>query len=128
MIAVDTSAVVAILRSEPAAQQMLAKLIDAGGSAISAGNVLELQLVLNGREIAGWSDVENLFRTHRIAIHPFDEPQLHLARAAAVRYGKGRHKAALNYGDCFAYAFARSEDIPLLCTGSDFARTDVKIA
>lgn len=128
MIVVDTSAVVAILRSEAAAPQMLAKLIEAGSGVMSAANVLELQLVLNGREISGWPDVEELFRTHRIAVNSFDERQLKFAREAAVRYGKGRHRAALNYGDCFAYALARSEGVPLLCTGADFAATDLKIA
>lgn len=107
---------------------MLAKLIEAGSGVMSAANVLELQLVLNGREISGWPDVEELFRTHRIAVNSFDERQLKFAREAAVRYGKGRHRAALNYGDCFAYALARSEGVPLLCTGADFAATDLKIA
>ena len=51
-----------------------------------------------------------------------------MAREAAIRFGKGRHKAALNYGDCFAYALAKSENIPLLCTGADFALTDVSVA
>jgi len=51
-----------------------------------------------------------------------------LARGAAVRIGKGRHKAALNFGDCFAYALARSEGIKLLCTGNDFPQTDVELA
>ncbi len=129
MIAVDTSAVVALLKGEKSEPSLRGKLQDADNALISAGNVLELQLVLNGaREIAAWPMAEALFLKYRIAIHPFDERQLRLAREAAVRYGKGRHRAALNYGDCFAYALARSEDIPLLCTGADFAATDIKIA
>ena len=57
-----------------------------------------------------------------------NEQQLRVAREAAVSYGKGRHKAGLNFGDCFAYALAKTEDIPLLCTGKDFAATDLAIA
>lgn len=108
--------------------QLIEKLADSGGCIISAASVLELQLVLNDREFAGWPDVEDLFRTHQIAIRAFDAQQLYLARDAAIRYGKGRRKAGLNFGDCFSYALARAEDIPLLCTGRDFTATDVKIA
>lgn len=128
MIVVDTSALVAILRSEPSASQILLKLIAADRAIISTGNVLELQLVLNGREIAGWSEVEDLFQLHNIQIRSFGEAQLRVAREAAARYGKGRHKARLNFGDCFAYALAYDEDAALLCTGADFARTDLHIA
>lgn len=129
MIAVDTSAIVALLKAEASEPSLRRKLQDADSALMSAGNVLELQLVLNGaREIAAWPVAEALFGKYRIAIHPFDERQLQLAREAAVRFGRGRHKAALNYGDCFAYALARSEGIPLLCTGADFAATDVKLA
>jgi ribonuclease VapC len=51
-----------------------------------------------------------------------------MAREAAVRFGKGRHKAGLNFGDCFAYALAKVEDVPLLCSGQDFSATDIAIA
>jgi ribonuclease VapC len=129
VIAVDTSAVVAIFRAENGAEELLTKLEQSNRALISAASVLELQLVLGGeRAIASWSRVEEFFRTNQIAIQPFDERQLHFARDAATRYGKGRHKARLNFGDCFAYALAKAEDIPLLCTGSDFAATDVAVA
>lgn len=68
-----------------------------------------------------------MLRENSISARAFDERQLELARDAAIRFGKGRHKAGLNFGDCFAYALAKSEDIPLLCTGGDFAVTDVAI-
>ncbi len=129
MIAVDTSAVVAILKGEPSEARLRAILEAADGAMMSAANVLELQLVLGGtHEIAAWPLAEAVFGQYRIAICSFDERQLRIARVAAVRYGKGRHKAALNFGDCFAYALARSEGIPLLFTGTDFAATDVAIA
>ena len=129
MIVVDTSAVVAIIRGEPEEQRLLAKLMEADGALMSAGSVLELQLAFAGKsENTVWPDVGNFLRIYRVSIRPFDERQLGFAREAAVRFGKGRHKAKFNYGDCFAYALARAEGVPLLCTGRDFAATDVKIA
>jgi ribonuclease VapC len=129
MIALDSSAVIAILYREADAARLRERLENADGILISAANVLELQIVVAGtRSRTGWSDVEALLAQYRVVVHPFDERQLRLARAAAVRYGKGHHKAALNFGDCFAYALARSENIALLCTGTDFAATDLKVA
>ena len=131
MIVVDTSAAVAILWDEPQAPRLRAVLEAnwSSGALISTGNLLELQLVLAGaRSRTGWSDADALFAKYRIAAHPFDERQLRVAREAAVKFGKGRHKAGLNFGDCFAYALAKVEDVPLLCTGKDFAATDVAIA
>ncbi len=131
MIAVDTSAVVAILWGEADEVRLRAALEVnwSSGAVVSTGNLLELQLVLAGsRSRTGWADAEALFAKYRIAAHPFDERQLQVAREAAVRFGKGRHKAGLNFGDCFAYALARVEDVPLLCTGKDFAATDIAIA
>jgi ribonuclease VapC len=117
VIAIDASAVVAILRSKSAAARLTEKLPDADRCIISAANVLELQLALNDREAEGWQNVEELFRAQHITIREFDARQLQLAREAAIRFGMGRHKARLNFGDCFAYALARAEDVPLLCIG-----------
>jgi ribonuclease VapC len=129
MIVVDTSAIVAILWKESEQDRVRASLASANGAAISMGNLLELQLVLGGvRSVVGWHAAEALLAEYQIAPRIFDERQLSLAREAAVRFGRGRHRAALNFGDCFAYALAKSEDIPLLCTGGDFALTDVAIA
>lgn len=129
MIAVDTSAIVAVLWKESERDRVRAALDRANGAAISMGSLLELQLVLGGvRSRVGWNAAEALLAEYRIASRPFDERQLALARDAAIRFGKGHHKAGLNFGDCFAYALAKSEDVPLLCTGGDFALTDVTIA
>lgn len=129
MIAVDSSAVVAILARETGYETLAAKLDAAGTGVISTGNVLEIQLVLGGRRAIGdWNGVQDFFTHFSIAPRPFDERQLRYAREAALRYGKGRHKAGLNFGDCFAYALAKSEAIPLLCTGSDFSHTDIAMA
>lgn len=129
MIAVDTSAIVAILRGEADEARLRVALENANGAAISSGNLLELQIVLAGRhELPAWNQAEALLAKYEIAIRPFDARQLRFAREAAMRFGRGRHEAKLNFGDCFAYALAKSEDIPLLCTGGDFAKTDVALA
>ncbi|MBS0277928.1 MAG: type II toxin-antitoxin system VapC family toxin [Proteobacteria bacterium] len=129
MIAVDTSALMAILLGEPDERQLRAKLETSNRPLISAGTILELQIVTAGKRVArAWRDVEILLEGYRVVIHPFDERQLRIAREAAVTYGKGRHKAGLNFGDCFAYALAKSEALPLLCTGNDFIHTDLKLA
>lgn len=129
MIAVDTSALVAILWGEGEEPRLRAALARAQGALISAANVLELHLVVAGRRnLPGWPQAEALLRRCRINIRPFDEFQLALAREAALRFGKGRHKAGLNFGDCVAYALARAERAPLLCTGDDFSHTDIELA
>ena len=128
MIAVDTSVIVAIIRAEPHEQRLRNRLERAGGGLISTGNLLELQLVMAGKGQALWQQAEALFDKYSIVPRPFDEQQLRIAQDAALRFGKGRHKAGLNFGDCFAYALAISEDIPLLFAGKDFAHTDVTAA
>jgi ribonuclease VapC len=129
VIAVDTSALIAILWDENDAPRVRSRLTREGGGLISAGNALELQLVLSGAGAQnGWDEVEGLFSAFDVVVHPFDQTQLAIARAASVRFGKGRHKAKLNFGDCFAYALAMSEGIPLLFTGKDFSATDVAVA
>ena len=108
---------------------MRARLEGAGGAMISAASLLELQLVMAGKPSPpAWRQVEIVLEEYAIAIRPFDELQLEVAREVAVRFGKGRHKAGLNFGDCFAYALAKVEDVPLLCAGKDFAATDIAIA
>ena len=69
-----------------------------------------------------------LFNSYRITIRQFDETRLRIVRQAALRFGKGRHEAALNFGDCFAYALSRAEGPPLPCKGGDFALTDIELA
>lgn len=129
MIAVDTSAIVAIVKAEAEEPRLRDALERADDASMSAANILELQLVMMGsRALATWPDVEKLLAKYGIATHPFDARQLAIAREAAIRFGKGRHKAGLNFGDCFAYALAKSEDVPLLCTGRDFAATDLAMA
>lgn len=129
MIAVDTSALIALLWSEPEADALQSRLEAAGAGVMSAGNALELQLVIaGGRGAPDWRDAEGILSLYKIDIRPFDAVQLTLARDAVLRYGRARHPARLNYGDCFAYALAKSEGLPLLYVGDDFAKTDIAAA
>jgi ribonuclease VapC len=123
---IDTSAILAIFLGEPERQQFLELLREADSRLLSAGNALETAIVLEARR--GESIIRELdlfvHRT-RVDIVPVDIEQVEVARAAWRMYGKGRHPAGLNFGDCFAYALAKTSDQPLLATGSDFARTDI---
>jgi ribonuclease VapC len=94
---------------------------------MSVGNLLETSLVIESRFGAeGIRDLDQLVGKARIELVPVDLEQLGIARRAFSRFGKGRHPAALNFGDCFAYALARALGEPLLYKGDDFARTDIE--
>jgi len=91
--------------------------------------VLELSLVVIGRYGTGAESLlDRLLRDLGATVIAFDAEQLTIARDAAARFGRGRHSAALNFGDCFAYALSMAHNEPLLCVGEDFARTDVAVA
>jgi ribonuclease VapC len=127
VIVLDTSAVLAILWSEPDADVFMKVIADADALLMSTATRLELQIVCLRRK--GPAEVENIERfvaEFDVSLAPFDEAQLALAQRAFARYGSGRH--GLNFGDCFAYALARARDLPLLFKGEDFAATDVKRA
>ncbi|MEO7158238.1 MAG: type II toxin-antitoxin system VapC family toxin [Vicinamibacterales bacterium] len=123
---VDSSAVLAILLDEPDATPLRTAFDHDETRLISAATLLEASLVIEARkgEIGG-IQLDLLIGTARIEIVPVDAEQIAEARRAFRRFGKGRHAAALNYGDLFAYALARSTGQPLLFKGDDFARTDV---
>jgi len=103
VIVIDSSALIAILRREPEADRFLCVIAAADGCLLSSVGLLETSMVLAGRT----------------------GEQARLAREAFLRFGKGRHPAALNLGDCAAYALARSRVLPLLFKGEDFVRTDL---
>lgn len=123
---IDTSALLAILFGESEAS-IFAKLIgDSGIRIASSVTAFEAGVVMLSRKgAAGVRDLDLLFHTAAIEIVPFNEEHLLLARESYERYGKGRHPAALNIGDCCAYALARHSGEPLLFKGDDFVRTDV---
>ena len=102
-------------------------ILEAKTRAISAANVLESGIVLESRrgEAAG-HEFDLFLNQAGVDIVPVDAEQIEIARMAWRRYGKGRHPAALNFGDCFAYALAKVLDEPLLSKGTDFARTDIQ--
>ena len=127
MIAIDSSALVAILRNEVCAL-LFAESIGAETSAImSAVSYLETSMVIAGAALdeTVWPALDRLLSRAKIAVVAFDAEQASLARAAFLKYGKGRHPAGLNFGDCASYALAKSRRIPLLYKGADFAKTDI---
>ena len=122
----DTSSVLAILRDEPERAEFVALIEQARRRLMSAVSVLEAAMVLEGRrgDDAG-ADLDLFLQRASIEIVAFDQEQLAWARAAFRRFGKGRHPAGLNFGDCAAYALAQWSGEPLLFKGTDFRATDV---
>jgi ribonuclease VapC len=125
----DTSALIALLLGEPSAPRLAAAVQASPARHVSVASVLETALVMQARVgEQGDLEVDALLRELELDVVPVDAEQLRLARDAAVRFGKGRHSAALNYGDLFSYGLAASLGEPLLCTGGDFGQTDVALA
>ncbi len=125
---IDTSALVAIFLAEPERQRFLDAIVAAETRLISAASVLETGIVLEARRGNAAGREFDLFVVRvNLQIVPVDAEQADLARSAWRRYGKGRHPAALNFGDCFAYALAKSSSEPLLTKGTDFALTDIAV-
>lgn len=124
---VDTSALIAILRDEPDAEIFAFALAAAQAPRISAANYLETAIVIDGsRDPIASRHVDELCTKARLAIEPVTAEQATIARAAYRDFGKGsEHPAQLNFGDCFAYALAKSVGQPLLFKGDDFSRTDL---
>ncbi|HZP98663.1 MAG TPA: type II toxin-antitoxin system VapC family toxin [Reyranella sp.] len=123
----DSSALVAILRDEAERSDFIDAVIDDGNPRISSATYLEASMVMELRfGDRGSRELDALLGEIGVEIVPFDEAQAKIARDAFRRYGKGLHRAALNLGDCFAYALAKALDAPLLFKGRDFALTDVK--
>jgi ribonuclease VapC len=129
VIVVDTSAIVAILREEPEALSFADAMGEAGGCLISAVGAFEAAMVMIGRgPAAGAAGVDELITELGVEIVPFDEALARASCAAFIRFGKGRHAAGLNFGDCASYALAHSRGLPLLYKGDDFAKTDIVAA
>jgi ribonuclease VapC len=130
-IVIDTSALMALLLQESDAEALLDAAARAAVVHLSAASRLELGLVAeSARHGIEATEVEQLLLALRVEVMPFDQHQLHWALEGWRRYGKGRHPAGLNLGDCFSYGLARTLNAPLLfkgtdSTGSDFAATDV---
>jgi ribonuclease VapC len=124
----DTSAVMAILFAEPIADRLLSAVEADRVRSVSAATVVESALVLLGRygEV-GEPMLDRLLRSLGAEVVPVGEEHVVLARDAALRFGRGRHPAGLNFGDCFSYALAVAQSEPLLFVDDDFAKTDVEV-
>lgn len=126
MIAVDTSALMAILLDEPEAQACMAVLTDAGSVMISAGTLAEALIVAARRNIG--EEMAALIEGAGFEVIPVTQGSARRIAEAYGRFGKGVHAAGLNFGDCFAYEVAKENGCPLLYVGEDFARTDLSSA
>lgn len=123
----DTSAIIAILQSEPEADQLILAIQNAKTLRVSAASVVEAGIVMYARYgDAGELEVDQFIHRLKISIVPVNAEQAELARSAYRKYGKGIHQAGLNYGDCFSYALAISLQEKLLFVGEDFSKTDVQ--
>jgi ribonuclease VapC len=130
---VDSSAIIAVFRQEEDAEDHARSIATDDDPIMSAANLVETSIVLRGlKKIAPetaerWLD--DFMKAAGIRIEPVTPDQAQAARSAHLKFGKGTgHGAPLNYGDCFAYALAKTMDAPLLCKGNDFPLTDVSIA
>lgn len=127
-VVVDTSAAVAVILTEPGSDQLIDALESAGSRIMSAATRLELGIVVESRNGAyGADDVQRFLRDADVGVVEVDEDDAERALSAWRRYGKGRHPAGLNFGDCFVYALAERTGLPVLCVGDDFAATDLDV-
>lgn len=125
----DSSAVVAVLRDEPEAFIMAKAMSLAEVCGISAVSYLEAAIVIDsGRDPIASRRFDDFFRESQILVEPVTFRQAQIAREAYRDFGKGRHRAGLNFGDCFAYALAKEKGECLLFKGDDFCHTDVEPA
>ncbi len=124
---IDSSVVIAILLNEPEAEYFIKLLIDADSLYISAVSIVESSMVIEYKKgEQGAIQYDALLKTFAPAVVAFDDQQAILARTAWRKYGKGRHPAKLNFGDCCSYATAKHLNQPLLYKGNDFSQTDIE--
>lgn len=127
-LVVDTSAAVAVILGEPGSGELAGHLEDALVRLMPAAIRVELGIVIEARLWPAGQDIaERFLRDAKIDIVPIDADLAARAVSGWRRYGKGRHPAGLNFGDCFSYALAERTGHPVLCTGGDFAATDIAV-
>lgn len=125
---IDTSALIALLGMEPEAARLAAAIEADGTRLISAASILEAAVVIESRYGPdGGRELDLLLAKAGLSVEPVTAQQAEIAREAWRRFGKGRHPASLNFGDCFSYALARVTGEPLLFKGTDFPQTDVAV-
>jgi ribonuclease VapC len=129
-IVVDTSALIAILRDEVEKDRFVDAIVAATPWLMSAVSLQEAAMVIAGRagDETAWEPVDALLDRLDVEIVAHDEALAGIAREAFLRFGKGRHPARLNFGDCASYALAKANNMPLLFKGADFPRTDIVAA
>lgn len=124
---IDTSALVAILRNEPERAIFIEAIETADSRRMSTATFVEISMVIEAtRGAEGLRDLDLFLTTAGIDLVAVDSEQAHMARRAFTRFGRGRHRAGLNYGDCFSYALAVVLGEPMLFKGDDFVHTDVE--
>jgi ribonuclease VapC len=127
-VILDSSAIIAIATEEPGCLELLEKLERADTLAVGAPTLVETALVLRSRlTTEPRAFLDRFLADWSVSVVPFGEDHWKMAVDAHARFGRGRHKAALNLGDCLSYATAKLADMPLLCTGGDFSKTDLTI-
>ena len=122
---IDSSAIIAILRLEPELEKFAKAISSDPVRLLSAATMVEIGILLIARSDSAYLEFEQLVAEIEIEIVPVDEQQSRIALDAFRRYGKGRHPARLNYGDCCTYALAKLSGEPLLFKGNDFSQTDI---
>jgi ribonuclease VapC len=127
---IDASALIAILRNEPEAEGFAKAIASTDTRRVSAVNYVEAAVVIDGsRNPIASRRFDDLFREANLVVEPVTEAQARIAREAYRDFGKGsRHRAGLNFGDCFAYALAKVAGEPILFKGDDFRHTDLAAA
>lgn len=127
MMVIDTSAVMAILNDEPERRSFNEAIEKAESCLMSAASFVEASIVLEARKgYEGVRDFDLFVARAGIKLAEVDAEQAETARMAFRKFGKGRHAASLNFGDCFSYALAKATGFPLLFKGNDFSQTDVE--
>ena len=126
---IDTSALVAVMQDEQDRRAFNEAIEAAEVCAMSTASFVETSMIIESRfGPDGTRDLDLFISKAKIDLVPVDVDQAHIARQAFREYGKGRHAAGLNFGDCFAYALAKTLDEPLLFKGNDFGLTDLAVS
>jgi len=128
MIVVDASAIIAVMLKERGYERVADVIAHADACRISPATLLEVTMVMSRTLSDPKGDVDVYLRETSISLSPVDANQAEIAQMAFLNFGKGRHKARLNIGDCFSYAAAKALNAPLLYVGDDFAKTDIRTA
>jgi ribonuclease VapC len=126
---IDSSALLAIVLEEPDASVYASAISNSPVCWLSAVSLVEASIVLMRRRTRNPIAVlDSLMESQQISVMPVDHQQVLIARDAFRQFGKGRHSADLNFGDCFSYALAKQTGEPLLYKGNDFSQTDIPAA